>query len=126
VFGALGDLPASLCQIVTKGEDEQSVEHVERPKPTRVKLRIGEDRLDEHEQEEQHCQADDRPPHAPDDRGYEHQDRDDMEDEEAPRSMRFHTFAAQDTKACEKKLDRNGENKQPSKPDERLSPYIHR
>jgi hypothetical protein len=32
----------SPCQMVTEGEDEQSVEHVKRSQPTRIKLRVGE------------------------------------------------------------------------------------
>ncbi len=39
----------SLCQAVAKGEDEQSVEHVEGPQPMRVKLWVGEEWLKEHE-----------------------------------------------------------------------------
>ena len=65
----------SPCQMVTKGEYEQSVEHMKRPQPTRIELRVGEERLHEDEQEEKHCQDDDGPPHAANDRGDEHQDR---------------------------------------------------
>jgi hypothetical protein len=65
---------------------------VERPKPSRVNLRIREQRLQKHEDKEHRCQTDDGPAHAPDDRCDEHQHR----------------------KAGEEKLDRN-ENKQPRK-----------
>jgi hypothetical protein len=36
--------------MVTKGEDEQGIEHVQRSQPTRIKLRVGEERLHEDEQ----------------------------------------------------------------------------
>jgi hypothetical protein len=112
--------------MVTQGEDEQSVEHVQRSQPTRIKLSVGEERLHEDEQEESHRQSEDCSSHSANDCGDEHQDRDEMEDEEAPRPVQLHAFAAQDAKAGEEELDRNGENEQPGKPDERLSRYIHR
>ena len=111
----------SLCQKVAKGEDEQSVEHVQRPQPTRIKLRVYEERLQKHEQEECQRQADDGPAHAANDRGEEHQDRYEVEDDEPPLPVRFQAFAAQDAKAGQEKLDCNGENKQPGEPDEDLA-----
>jgi hypothetical protein len=45
--------------MVTKGEDEQSVGHVQRSQPTRIKLSVGEERLHEDEQEESHRQSED-------------------------------------------------------------------
>ena len=98
---------------------------MQRPKPTRVQLRVGEDRLHEHEQEEHHCQGKDGPSHAADDRGDEHQDRYQVQYEEAPQTVRLYAFAAQDPEAREEELDRNGENEQPGKYDERPSRYIH-
>jgi hypothetical protein len=108
-----------------KGEDEQSVEHVQRSQPLRMKLRVGEERLHKHEQEQNHGQCEDVPPHSADDRGNEHQDRYEVEDDEAPLPVRLHAFAAEDTKACEEELDRNSKDKQPSKPDEELARYFH-
>jgi hypothetical protein len=98
---------------------------VQRSQPARIKLRIGEERLHKHEQEENHRQSEDAPPHAADDRGDEHQDRYEVQDDEAPLPVRLYALAAEDTKAGEEELDRNGENKQPSKPDEKLARYIH-
>jgi hypothetical protein len=111
--------------MVTKGEDEKSVEHMQRPQPLRMKLRVGEERLHEDEQEENHCQDDDGSPYAADDRGDEHQDRYEVEDEEAPQPVRLHAFAAKDTKAGEEKLNSNSEDKQPGKAGENLARHIH-
>ena len=115
----------SLCQMVTKGEDKQRVEDVQRSQPPRIELRIGEERLHKHEQEENHRQSEDIPPHSADDRGDEHQDRYEVQDDEAPLPVGIEAFAAEDTKASEEELDRNSENKQPSQPDEELARYIH-
>jgi hypothetical protein len=129
VSGRYSDIPdrpcPSLCQMITKGEDEQSVEHVQRSQPLRMKLRVGEERLHKHEQEQNHGQGEDIPPHSADDRGNEHQDRYEVEDDEAPLPVRLHAFAAEDTKASEEELDRNSKDKQPSKPDEELARYFH-
>jgi hypothetical protein len=116
----------SLCQVVTQSEDEQSIEHVERPEPTRVELRVGEQRLQEDEQDEPHREGDDGSPHTTDDRGDEHQDRYEVQDEEAPHPVRLHALSSQDPEAGEEELDRNGEDEQPGKPDEELAPYVHR
>ena len=67
----------------------------------------------------------DGPSHAADDRGDEHQDRYQVQYEEAPQTVRLYAFAAQDPEAREEELDRNGENEQPGKYDERPSRYIH-
>jgi hypothetical protein len=107
--------------MVAKGEDEQGVEHVQRSQPTRIKLGVGEERLHEDEQEEKRRQSEDGPSHSANERGDEHQDRDEVEDEEAPRPVQLHAFAAQDAKAGEEELDRNGENEQPSKSHEDLA-----
>ena len=74
---------------------------------------------------EGHCQDDDSSPHAAHDRGDEHQDRYEVEDEEAPQPVRLDAFAAEDTKAGEEKLDRNSEDKQPGKPAEQPARHIH-
>jgi hypothetical protein len=51
--GHAPDCPCpSLCQMVAKGKDEQGVEYVERPQPTRVELGVGEEGLQKHKQEE--------------------------------------------------------------------------
>jgi hypothetical protein len=65
--------------------------------------------------------GDDSSAHAPDDRSDEHQDRYEVEDEEAPLPMRLHALASQDSEASEQELDRNSENEQPSEPDEELA-----
>jgi len=86
--------------MVAEGEDEQSVEDVERPKPTRVELRVGEERLQKHEQEQRRRQAENCAPHAADDRRDEHQDRYEVEDDEAPLPVRLQAFAAQYAEAA--------------------------
>jgi hypothetical protein len=111
--------------MVTKGEDEQGVEHVERSQPTRIELRVGEERLHENQQEENRCQSQDGPSHTADDGGDKHQDRYEVEDDEAPQPVRLDAFAAEDTKAGEEELDRNSEDKEPGKPDEQLARRIH-
>jgi hypothetical protein len=111
--------------MVTEREDEQGVEHVERSEPTRIELRVGEERLHEDEEEENHCQSQDCASHTADDRGDEHQDRYEVENDEAPQPVGLHAFAAEDTKAGEEELDRNSEDEEPGKPDERLARHIH-
>jgi hypothetical protein len=54
-----------------------------------------------------------------------HQDRYQMEDDEAPLPVRLQAFAAQYAEAREEELDRNGENEQPGEPDEDLARRIH-
>jgi hypothetical protein len=130
VSGRVGHAPdrprGSLGEILTKREDEQRVEHVERSKPIGVDLRICEQRLQKHEKKERHGKADYGPPNAADDRGGEHQDRNQVKDDEAPLPVRLQAFAAQDAKAGQEKLDNNCENEHPRKSDEDPARHMHR
>jgi len=74
-----------------------------------VKFSVSEERLKEHEQEESYRQSDEVPTHATNDRGNQHQDRDQMEDDEAPLPVRLDALPAQYAETGEQKLDRHCE-----------------
>ena len=111
--------------MVTNCEDEQGVEHVERPEPTRVEPLVREDRLQEDQQEDHHRKADDRPAHLCDDRGDQHQDRYEMQNEEAPLSVGLEAFATENAQAGEEELNRDGDNEQPGEPGEDLARHAN-